>query len=384
MAHLEKTGRGENRDGGSAAHPLSIAEIVKRDNIPASKRMPAQTVARLSTRRILLGGATEKDIQKALTSRKKGDASSLEFPASVTVGLPGNSGKRVTAKELGSVGGAEGHGKSFQPEWTSLVYHPKLAARTQPRLLRRINGRQVVPCNQSFIYGGDDRAVYYPSGYPWNCIGKVDVFADAEGEYPVASGSGVLIGDRIVLTAGHVPPENTQSWKMRFTAGLYNGSPVDGPGAISYVSDFNGYRGGVSGKDYAVLRLYEAVGRDLGYFGWKTYDDSWNGGDYWWLAGYPFDIVGGQSPSYQSGIPVLDDDSDSGGVELEHHGDVASGDSGGPFWGFWDDGPHVVGTCSGHESVGGPSWTGGEDNNISAGGSALSNLLHWARANWPL
>jgi len=85
----------------------------------------------------------------------------------------------------------------------------------------------------------------------------------------------------------------------------------------------------------------------------------------------------------KAGIAVLDQDSDSGGLELEHHGDTASGDSGGPFWGFWDDGPYVVGTCSGHEHVGGPSWTGGEDNNIAAGGGALSNLLAWARSTWP-
>ena len=247
-------------------------------------------------------------------------------------------------------------------------------------------GRKVIPFNnQSFVYGPDDRAVFYPSGYPWHCIGKVDVYPNAGADNPTSWGSGVLIGDRLVLTAGHVPPVNPApgTWKMRFTAGMYNGSPVDGAGAVSYVSDFKGYLGGVSGVDYAVLRLYDPIGVDLGYFGWKTYDSGWNGGDYWWLAGYPFDIAGAASPSYQSGIAVLDDDSSNGGLELEHHGDTASGDSGGPFWGFWDEGPYVVGTVSGHETVGGPSWTGGEDNNISAGGNPLSNLLHWARSNWP-
>ena len=133
-----------------------------------------------------------------------------------------------------------------------------------------------------------------------------------------------------------------------------------------------------------MLRLYTPLGSSLGYFGWKTYDNSWTGGNYWWLAGYPFDIANAQSPSYQSGIPVLDQDSDSGGLELEHQGDTASGDSGGPFWGFWADGfPYVVGTVSGHENISGPSWTGGEDNNIAAGGNALSNLLAWGRSTWP-
>jgi hypothetical protein len=164
---------------------------------------------------------------------------------------------------------------------------------------------------------------------------------------------------------------------MRFTAGLYNGAPVDGPGAVSYVSDFNGYLGGVSGTDYAVLRLYEPLGSHLGYFGWKNYDSAWNGGQYWWIAGYPFDIANDQSPSYQNGIPVLAVAANSGGLELEHQGDTASGDSGGPFWGFWPDGiPYVIGTVSGHESS--------PDYNICAGGNPLSNLLAWARATWPL
>jgi V8-like Glu-specific endopeptidase len=278
-----------------------------------------------------------------------------------------------------------GHGNPFKPDWAPLIYHPKLGAKPRKRRLRGVGGK-VIPLNQEFIYGSDDRSVYYPAGYPWRCIGKVDVFPNADASNPTSWGSGVLIGDRLVLTAGHVPPVNPPpgKWKMRFSAGLYNGSPVDGPGAISYVSDFQGYTGGVSGIDYAVLRLYDPLGSWLGYFGWKTYDSSWDGGDYWWLAGYPYDIANANSPSYQSGIAVLDEDSDQGGLEIEHHGDTASGDSGGPFWGFWADGfPYVVGTTSGHQSISGPSWTGGEDNNIAAGGDALSNLLGWARSTWP-
>ena len=368
--------------------PLSIADIVERDNVPASKRPPSKTAAQLSHRQVHLSasGAVIRDIEKALHGAKaKGDLVSLSLPASVFVGQAGNTGERVTTKSL-AVAGAEPRGKPLQPDWTPMIYHPKLGAKTRPRPLRNAKGRRIIPLNnQSFIYGPDDRAVFYPAGYPWHCIGKVDVYPNATADNPTSWGSGVLIGDRLVLTAGHVPPVNPApgTWKVRFTAGMYNGSPVDGPGAVSYVSDFKGYLGGVSGVDYAVLRLYNPLGTWLGYFGWKTYDSSWNGGDYWWLAGYPFDIAGAASPSYQAGIAVLDEDSDSGGLELEHHGDTASGDSGGPFWGFWDDGPYVVGTTSGHETVSGPSWTGGEDNNIAAGGGALSNLLSWGRSNWP-
>ncbi|MGF6931140.1 V8-like Glu-specific endopeptidase [Paraburkholderia sp. UCT70] len=359
------------------------------DNVAAAKRLPAATAALLSTRQLALGGPKElaEELQKALRDTKQTKAGlRLALPPSTIIGLAGNSGDRVSPKTLRTTAASAAAGKPFKPDWFPLVYHPKIGARPTRKYLRGSGGRRIVPVNQSFLYGPDDRRVFYPSGYPWHCIGRVDVYPNADADNPTSSGSGVLIGDRLVLTAGHVPPANAApgTWKMRFTAGMYNGSPVDGPGAISFVSDFQGYSGGLSGVDYAVLRLYEPLGVHLGYFGWKTYDDSWTGGTYWWLAGYPFDIASANSPSYQAGIAVLDQDSDSGGLELEHHGDIASGDSGGPFWGFWDDGfPYVVGTCSGHENISGPSWTGGEDNNIAAGGGALSNLLSWARGNWP-
>jgi V8-like Glu-specific endopeptidase len=385
MAQQAQAGAGSN----GAAPPLSIAEIIERDNVPAAARPPADVAEQLSTRTVYLGGVGTVDrVQKALRASDAHEQTvALSLPASSFVGLPGHTGNRVATSELRVPAGAGKHGEAFRPEWAPLVYHPKLGAKPRRRPLRRFDGRRITPVNnQSFIYGTDQRHVYYPSGYPWHCIGKVDVYPNATSDSPTEWGSGVLIGDRLVLTAGHVPPVNPPSgqWKMRFRAGLYNGSPVDGPGAVSYVSDFHGYLGGVSGVDYAVLRLYEPLGTWLGYFGWKTYDSAWDGGDYWWLAGYPFDVAGAQSPSYQSGIAVLDQDSDQGGLEIEHHGDIASGDSGGPFWGFWSDGfPYVVGTTSGHETIGGPSWVGGEDNNIEAGGNALSNLLHWARATWP-
>jgi V8-like Glu-specific endopeptidase len=242
--------------------------------------------------------------------------------------------------------------------------------------------------NQEFIYGTDDRHVYYPQGYPRQCIGKVDIYPSAEADNPTASGSGVLIGDRIVLTAGHVAADvsNPRDWKMRFTAGMYNGSSVAGPGGVSYVSDGQWFGDSVSGHDIGLLRLYEPLGTSLGYFGTKTYDSSWNNGPYWYLAGYPYDIAGALSPSRQIGIAVLDEDTDLElGAELEHHGDIASGDSGGPFFGFWtgDSFPSVVGTTSGHQHVDGPSWTGGMDDNIEAGGPLLNLVVAAARQAWP-
>jgi hypothetical protein len=368
--------------------PMTIDEIIERDNIPAETAAPPEVVAQLSTPKVFLSDThlSPAELKRSIEVHEDGGgALQLSLPPGSFVGQAGRAGHRVAVKALPAT--SEHQGQAFKPDWAPLIFHPKLGAMKRPRRLRGPGGRRTVtPANQSWIYGTDDRVLLHPKGYPWQCIGKVDVYPNANADYPTSSGSGVLIGDRLVLTAGHVPPVNPRpgTWKMRFTASLYNGFPVEGPGAVSYVSDFQGYLGGVSATDYAVLRLYEPLGTSLGFFGWKTYDRSWTGGDYWWLAGYPFDIGFGQSPSFQRGIPVLDQDSDNGGLELEHHGDIASGDSGGPFWGFWDDNfPYVVGTVSGNEVIFGPSWAGGEDNNISAGGGALSDLLAWARSNWP-
>jgi V8-like Glu-specific endopeptidase len=363
----------------NGARPLTVDEIVARDNIAGEGEIPADVRAALTTRSVHIN-APVNELRQALRPHALGDdITTLTLPASAYLGLAGRTGERVEAGSLATTED-QAEGAAVKPAWAPLVYHPKLSARPISRPLHRPDGTRITPvANQSFIYGADDRAVFYPSGYPWHCLGRVDVYPNATSDTPTEWGSGVLIGDRLVLTAGHIPPVNPQpgQWKMLFTAGLYDGSSTEGAGAVSYVSDFRGYLGGVSSRDYAVLRLYDPLGSNLGYFGWKTYDSSWNNGAYWWLAGYPFDIANAQRPSYQNGIPVLGDPADSNGLELEHHGDIASGDSGGPFWGFWDDGfPYVVGTTSGHDP--------NVDDNIEAGGNELSNLLGWARSTWPL
>ena len=46
-------------------------------------------------------------------------------------------------------------------------------------------------------------------------------------------------------------------------------------------------------------------------------------------------------------------------IEIEHHGDATGGDSGGPFFGFWSDGPYTVGVTSGGERISGTHSAGG-------------------------
>ena len=70
-------------------------------------------------------------------------------------------------------------------------------------VLRRFNGRSVRPV---WVFGNDDRAIPRCS-----CLGRVGRIFNNRGE----SGTGALVGDRIVITAGHLVPWGDSPWWMR-------------------------------------------------------------------------------------------------------------------------------------------------------------------------
>jgi V8-like Glu-specific endopeptidase len=289
-------------------------------------------------------------------------------PAQVVRGIKG----RPSARQLT---------EPFKPDWIDYTPHPKMSSASKP-LMRRINGRPVDP--HFGVFGADDRQVYYPSGYPWTCVGKLLVWDDFSKPSPAWLGSGVLIGGRVVLTAGHMAPWGSKNWAMQFVPAYYDGVSTLGAGASSWVSDYWGYNTNeqISAWDMIVLRLYTPLGNSFGYFGTKRYDSAWEGGNYWTLAGYPAAVAGTNRPSRQMWWPVLDDDSDGSADELEYEADATPGDSGGPVFGFWSGWPYAIGTHSGGEKSTFLWWTV-EDTNIGCGGSALNSLVAWARSNWP-
>jgi V8-like Glu-specific endopeptidase len=252
---------------------------------------------------------------------------------------------------------------------------PRMSSPPARHLLRRRNGTSVIP---EFVFPPDDRSVYYPSGYPWRCIGRLFVWLPAWAQDWAWSGSAALVWKTAILTCSHVVPWGFDgAWKALFVPAYYDGSSVYGSGGSSWVTHAYGYEDHDQGDDMAVMQLHQPLGNWLGYFGYKTYNDDWEGGPYWTLAGYPGMIAGGQRPSVQAGFPITDDDSDGAGVELEYKADASPGNSGGPVFGWWNSKPYVIGTHSGGED------NFGEDKqNVAAGGSALSSLIKWARNHW--
>ena len=111
-----------------------------------------------------------------------------------------------------------------------------------------------------------------------------------------------------------------------------------------------------------------------GWLGTKSYSDGWDGGAYWTHVGYPGDLTGGQRPTYQNAI-ALDGDfwTTDAHERISHRADIWPGQSGGPFWGYWDGAPYAVATQSGQTA----------SENSASGGSDLVDLVTKARADFP-
>lgn len=263
------------------------------------------------------------------------------------------------------------------PDWSGIAYHPKLSESRFITPFRGAKGKRTIP---HYIFGPDDRQVYYPDSYPWRCIGRILVWTNPSSGY-AWSGTGVLVGRNIVLTCSHMCPWGVSPWMMQFIPAYYDGGSLLGSGVSSYVQSYRGYRDHGQGDDMAVLKLYTPLGDSLGWFGSKTYDDDWEDGNYWTKCGYPGAVASGNRPSRITWFPIIDDDNDGAGVELEYHADASDGDSGGPVFGWWDGSPYVIGTHSGGEEEYQFPFSIVK-NNVAAGGSALPNLIIWAQNNW--
>jgi hypothetical protein len=166
------------------------------------------------------------------------------------------------------------------------------------------------------------------------------------------------------------------------------------PGVSSFVEDASSYDTSSSPApafDFAVLRLQDRLGDSLGWLGTRSYYDGWNDLNVFTLVGYPGLIANAEQPSFQGGIGFHDDDEDSDdfgtGMELEtQNGESTSGDSGGPYFAQWDDGPYIIAVDVGGEAEFSlnpfASWPFEDDNNVASAGPAFLQLVKWARANW--
>jgi hypothetical protein len=264
--------------------------------------------------------------------------------------------------------------RGFRPEWTDSLPVPRVLPDDAASPMVRLGRRRLVRPFQTTRFPPEERQVYRDSTWPWGLVCKIFTSAGKRG-------SAALVGNRLAVTAGHLLPP-AGSWWIRVVPAYFDGASLHGAGVQSFVSDWRGYpQDGVVGYDWAILRLYEPLGSWLGFFGFNGYDDDWEDEPYWTVLGYP-GAINPERPSFQSGVSIFDDDSDSnGGQELETRADMGPGNSGGPMFGRWSGDPRVIGVVSGEEYD--SAFPSGEWGNVVAGGSGFTNLISWGRTNWP-
>lgn len=363
----------------ASSPPLTADELLLRDNTPATASMPPEIEAQL-TEEIIYISTSERELDAMRSSVRNNDQASVSIalPQNAFIGRPVRTTEFLTATALKNFSGTA-ELPPFRPDWFSNVLHPKHTSAPPRPLLRSREGKKIIP---EALFPPENRSVFLPQGYPWHCIGRLFVWPNASAPNPSSSGTAVLVGQRVVLTCAHLLPFGSPSWKCLFVPAYFDGAPVAGAGAASWVSDFRGFTFEPDDQafDMAVLRLYDPLGGGLGFFGAKAYHPSWQDQPWWTLVGYPGDIANAERPSYEASVRVLDDDSDGDFLEIEHRADTNDGNSGGPFFGTWPDGfPYVIGTHGGYESHPFPDY---ENHNVAAGGKGMVDLINWARNTW--
>lgn len=247
-----------------------------------------------------------------------------------------------------------------RPDWVASAPVPARAALPlRPKMRHR--GNEVTPL---LVFAPDDRRTYNDRRYPWGTICRVVTAA--------GTGSGVIVGPRHVLTASHVVDWSRDG---ACTVEVHRaGGSVRATTPITRVWFFTKVTGTVdyfeNDEDYAVLVTRERIGDRFGWLGTRTYNSSWDGDPYWWNIGYPGDIGSGLTPTFQRSKELDEDAWDwGGGRSMTTDADTFFGNSGGPMFGFWEDGPYVVAVISSQSS----------SENWCSGGDDMTRLVRHAR-----
>jgi Trypsin len=136
----------------------------------------------------------------------------------------------------------------YRPPGVDLAYTPQVAVRRRVvPPMQRINGGICVP--QTF----ENRHLLHDTSYPWGCIGRVSTHDD--------SGTGVLVGRNLVVTAAHVI-----NWGDHRPVS-FDTTYVAEPGTEANVIEIRGFDTVLTGYDWAILKLDQPLGDRLVIWG---------------------------------------------------------------------------------------------------------------------
>tara|TARA_R110000823_G_C15895181_1_gene496363 strand:- start:202 stop:1179 length:978 start_codon:yes stop_codon:yes gene_type:complete len=252
----------------------------------------------------------------------------------------------------------------MMPSWFGQSPIPERAEKPiVPRIT--FKGKETNPLT---MFSPEDRRIYNDLSYPWGTICRVVTAAGA--------GSGVIVGPRHVVTASHVVDWSGNSGG---TVEVHrSGATVRASTAITNIWYYTKVTGTVGwfeqDEDYAVLVTSQRIGDLFGWMGTRTYNSAWDNEPYWWNIGYPGSIGSGIRPTFQRNARLDEPWYDLGPARsMSTRADLTPGNSGGPMFGFWSNGPYVVAVASSESA----------SENWCAGGSWLTNLVSHARAQNP-
>lgn len=284
-------------------------------------------------------------------------------------------------------------GDAWCPDGVPSGLHPKTSATLGlERYGVSARGRRTVLSEEphSTIINGESRVFLYPDRYPYTAVCKLYVShlpKESSSWRQTGEATGYLIGRSTMMTSGHVQPPGGRPWQIRVVPACWAGRSVFGAGMVTYVRETRWWNSD-AGSDVQVCHLYDPVGDQLGYFGFRGYDSDWEDLSVWTMAGFPYDRSL-TSMSAEFDIAVRDDD-DGDDIEVdgdsydttqvESDADEASGASGSPLFAWWDAGPYAIGVHHGVERDG--TAFGTEIYSCASGGDGFTQAAHWARGLW--
>lgn len=193
----------------------------------------------------------------------------------------------------------------------------------------------------SAIIGDDNRMIIDPDQYPYQSIGRLNF------SYYGANGhcTAVLIHENVILTNAHCIVDKGSKVAhsdFEFIPAYDSGRKPYGSYKLSKVYFPQAYLEGDLQSDYAIARLNGSPGKDLGYYGIKSFQQRWVGqSSLWIVAGYSSNFKKhGNVMTVNRGRCKIHQKTQS---ILYHDCDTGPGSSGTMVFGTWDRVPYIIG-----------------------------------------
>jgi hypothetical protein len=185
---------------------------------------------------------------------------------------PGREIEPLTAGRRRPGRGVELEITGVRPEWADLQRVPPLeVVVSRDRIERRARAKALTPVTLAH------EALRFT--YPWCTIGSVRSGYHPNYDVAISGGTGVLVGPNLMLTASHVTPSGhgPEGWWMEFTPAFNAQHSVPKPFGSSFVDSYRGIKyasdASPGGTDYVICKLYEPLGKKVGWMGTRSYGD---------------------------------------------------------------------------------------------------------------